>query len=580
MHNTPLELKIVRDRFPRFSEVLNDCTTGLCVPTFRDEPLSSVLRKICAKITEISSTTNVVAGDGCCYTFEDTDTVTFTVLDSVVSAEATSTGTVTSVSLSDITSFALASGNPLTGSGTLGYSLISQAANKMFAGPVSGGSAVPTFRSLVAADIPISANNGLSYSAGVAKLGQLVNESGNPAAFTGGFGVDREIPMGDSYLHFNNKTGTYASNPSSITIKPINDPEIWLQGKHGGSISVYITDPSVDTFPAIYWNTGTPSSPILQVFNGLHWTAADKHYDVADMHGSILGAAFQYNGSVPLAFIAVDGRSNFGMGGVRKTSFGYFSLSAANMYAFVHIAPSTTAISHLFLDAGVAPTGGGLQNGQIWHQTDNHLYARLGGVTYQIDQQTAATGVTIGTSPITSGTDTRVLFQDGSVIGEDAGLTWDKTSNILKVINGANTITTLIDPIVFVDAGTNSYAAEFKGSGSFTGFLVSNTGGSNVPFIQMLNIGNTKYWTLTLDTDSGFNLREGTAGGTSRLKFAVGGDATFSSKVNADSLRVRTASTVTTATDAGITGDIRWDANFIYVCISTNVWKRTAISTW
>tara|TARA_R110000851_G_scaffold237164_1_gene389994 strand:- start:6678 stop:8348 length:1671 start_codon:yes stop_codon:yes gene_type:complete len=35
-----------------------------------------------------------------------------------------------------------------------------------------------------------------------------------------------------------------------------------------------------------------------------------------------------------------------------------------------------------------------------------------------------------------------------------------------------------------------------------------------------------------------------------------------------------------TATSTGITGDIRYTSDFIYVCVATNTWKRTALSTW
>lgn len=45
---------IVRDRHPRISEVLNDCVS-LCVSAAKDEPLSSILQKICAKITSVTS---------------------------------------------------------------------------------------------------------------------------------------------------------------------------------------------------------------------------------------------------------------------------------------------------------------------------------------------------------------------------------------------------------------------------------------------------------------------------------------------------------------------------------------------
>ncbi len=34
------------------------------------------------------------------------------------------------------------------------------------------------------------------------------------------------------------------------------------------------------------------------------------------------------------------------------------------------------------------------------------------------------------------------------------------------------------------------------------------------------------------------------------------------------------------ATAAGTAGEIAWDANYIYVCIATNTWKRVAIATW
>lgn len=33
-------------------------------------------------------------------------------------------------------------------------------------------------------------------------------------------------------------------------------------------------------------------------------------------------------------------------------------------------------------------------------------------------------------------------------------------------------------------------------------------------------------------------------------------------------------------TAPGLAGTIRYDNNFIYVCVSTNVWKRVAVSTW
>jgi hypothetical protein len=63
-------------------------------------------------------------------------------------------GTVTSVSLTVPTSVLSVSGSPITSSGTLAVSLANQSANVIFAGPTTGAATTPTFRALVAADIP------------------------------------------------------------------------------------------------------------------------------------------------------------------------------------------------------------------------------------------------------------------------------------------------------------------------------------------------------------------------------------------------------------------------------------------
>jgi hypothetical protein len=51
-------------------------------------------------------------------------------------------------------------------------------------------------------------------------------------------------------------------------------------------------------------------------------------------------------------------------------------------------------------------------------------------------------------------------------------------------------------------------------------------------------------------------------------------------QVNGDRIRVGTAKTPASATATGTTGEICWDADYIYICTATNTWKRTAIATW
>jgi hypothetical protein len=35
-----------------------------------------------------------------------------------------------------------------------------------------------------------------------------------------------------------------------------------------------------------------------------------------------------------------------------------------------------------------------------------------------------------------------------------------------------------------------------------------------------------------------------------------------------------------TATSAGVAGQVAYAAGFLYVCVATNTWRRTALSSW
>lgn len=45
-------------------------------------------------------------------------------------------------------------------------------------------------------------------------------------------------------------------------------------------------------------------------------------------------------------------------------------------------------------------------------------------------------------------------------------------------------------------------------------------------------------------------------------------------------LVLTTAKTPLSAIDTGLQGQIAWDADYIYVCVANNVWKRSALTTW
>lgn len=50
--------------------------------------------------------------------------------------------------------------------------------------------------------------------------------------------------------------------------------------------------------------------------------------------------------------------------------------------------------------------------------------------------------------------------------------------------------------------------------------------------------------------------------------------------INGNAIRIRTSKTPSSSGDTGNAGEICWDSNYIYVCIATNTWVRTALTTW
>jgi hypothetical protein len=64
-------------------------------------------------------------------------------------------------------------------------------------------------------------------------------------------------------------------------------------------------------------------------------------------------------------------------------------------------------------------------------------------------------------------------------------------------------------------------------------------------------------------------------------KLEVVGNGLFSGSVETSQLKLSALNTApTSATDTGTTGEIKVDADYIYVCTATDTWKRAALTTW
>lgn len=116
-------------------------------------------------------------------------------------------GTVTSVALT-MPSILSVAGSPITISGILAVTLATQVANTIFSGPTTGADATPTFRALVAADIPnLAASKITSGTLAVARggtnigsytKGDLLAASGAATLVNLGVGTNGQVLSADS----------------------------------------------------------------------------------------------------------------------------------------------------------------------------------------------------------------------------------------------------------------------------------------------------------------------------------------------------------------------------------------------
>jgi hypothetical protein len=167
-----------------------------------------------------------------------------------------------------------------------------------------------------------------------------------------------------------------------------------------------------------------------------------------------------------------------------------------------------------------------------------------------------------------SSSEPAVLVSPSTFSGPGVRVSPDSTQGRGYDVGGSSTLTQLLALVGYSGTGGagnfaslgSSTAAVFSGLGATNGFAVGTA--ASAPFIFATN-----------NTERARFLSTGQLGLATTTPTAV-------LDVNSDTLRLRTARTPASATAAGNAGDICWDSSYIYVCVATNTWKRTAISTW
>ena len=208
----------------------------------------------------------------------------------------------------------------------------------------------------------------------------------------------------------------------------------------------------------------------------------------------------------------------------------------------------------------------------------------------------------------------------GSVFADDSAIFYDSINHVASVdtLIAGTSITTpqILSDTSTVEVGTPDDPKDFlvytttsdaifvyKASSTYAGYSIRNSAGTiDTPLTQangdVVGSYTFKSWDGTQYTNTGIiaSVVDGTvsagiapgklqlasydaSGNPNIMEYdATGtltpGNITVSGKLNV------TAAAPGNATDTGTVGEIRVDADFIYVCTASNTWKRVAIATW
>jgi hypothetical protein len=219
--------------------------------------------------------------------------------------------------------------------------------------------------------------------------------------------------------------------------------------------------------------------------------------------------------------------------------------------------------------------------------TNKHIVLKVNdqGVTREglrIDGAVAAVVVNEGSESLVdfrveSDSNTHMLFVDGSE--NKVGIGTQQPAYTLDVQGdvGVNqniyhngdpdTLITFNNNQIVLKAGNLALVTAEKNS-SAPHEVTINDGANNVDFVVKGNGSGAGNPGMKFDAS------------TNRLGINGVGSPQVALDIDSDAIRLRSSSTPSSAGDFGHQGEIRWDANYIYICVATDTWKRVALSAW
>ena len=138
-----------------------------------------------------------------------------------------------------------------------------------------------------------------------------------------------------------------------------------------------------------------------------------------------------------------------------------------------------------------------------------------------------------------------------------------EVSQYIRHMGDSNTHINFAEDKIILKAG-NKAMITMEEKDSAPHEVTINDGGNNIDFVVEDSNGNS-----VLMTDAS----------TSRVGIGTNTPAQVLD-INGDTIRLRNQRTIPASNTFGEAGEICYDANYIYICIATDTWKRIALSSW
>ncbi len=211
-----------------------------------------------------------------------------------------------------------------------------------------------------------------------------------------------------------NNYGILIENPTKTSSTITTNYGIYLESQTSGTTNYSLYSAGGQNYLAGNLGIGTVTSPATL----LDIASSGNSYKATFANASV-SAKIWVGADASIGTTTANNFSLFANGTDRLTvaSGGGIGIGQSSPTAVLHIKAGTATANTapIKLTSGTALTTP--EDGAIEYHS-SHLYFTIGSTRYQLDQQSGSSGVTVGSSTITSGTNTRVLYNNSGVLGE------------------------------------------------------------------------------------------------------------------------------------------------------------------